>query len=68
VLLDLHQDEYFSLGQVGTRVWALIVEGASLGAIVDQIGEQYGVERERVEADVRALVDDLVTTGLLAEA
>jgi hypothetical protein len=68
VLLDLHQDEYFSLGHVGTKVWAMIVDGTPLGSIVDQIGEQYGVERERVDADVRALVDDLVITGLLAEA
>lgn len=68
VLLDLHQDEYFSLGRVGTQVWAQIAQGAVLGSIVAKIAEGYGVERDRVEADVLALVEDLVTSGLLVEA
>ena len=68
VLLDLHQDEYFSLGQVGTQVWARIAAGAVLGTIVEGIAGEYGVERSRVESDVLALVDDLVTSGLLVEA
>jgi Coenzyme PQQ synthesis protein D (PqqD) len=68
VLLDLHQDEYFSLSQVGSRVWALITAGAAFEAIVEQIAGSYEVERAVVEADVRALIADLLATGLLAEA
>jgi hypothetical protein len=56
------------LGQVGTKVWARIAEGAGLGSIVEGIAGEYGVERSRVESDVLALVDDLVTSGLLVEA
>ncbi|MGD9703400.1 MAG: PqqD family protein [Acidimicrobiia bacterium] len=65
VLLDLHQDEYFALSQVGTRVWSLVSDGASFGSIVDAVAESYDVDRGTVEGDVRALIADLVTTGLL---
>jgi Coenzyme PQQ synthesis protein D (PqqD) len=67
VLLDLQQDEYFSLDRVGTRVWSLISAGNSLGKIVSRITDEYGVDGDRVETDVRALVDELVASGLLLE-
>ena len=67
VLLDLHQDEYFSLSQVGARVWSLVADGTGFEAIVDQIAESYAVDRAVVEADVRALITDLLASGLLTE-
>ena len=67
VLLDLHQDEYFSLSKVGARVWSLVMDGTGFEAIVDQIAESYAVDRAVVEADVRALVTDLLASGLLTE-
>ncbi len=67
VLLDLHQDEYFSLDRVGTEVWALIGKGLTFGEIVADIASSYEVDQAQVETDVRALVGELVSTGLLLE-
>lgn len=67
VLLDLQQDEYFALGHVGTKAWALITEGRQIGTIVERLAVEYGVEPERVRADLQVLIDDLVASGLLAE-
>jgi len=65
VLLDLKQDEYFSLDAVGTRVWEGLVARRSLGDIVTSIATAYGVAVERVETDVRALLESLMQNGLL---
>ena len=67
VLLDLQQDEYYALGPVGTQVWVLLGEGKGVAAIVDEVAERYGVEHQRVEADVLALLDDMTRTGVLDE-
>ena len=65
VLLDLASEQYFGLDEVGTRVWQLLNEGQSLGAMLDVLLGEYEVERERLETDVRALLDSLIEAGLV---
>ncbi len=52
ILLDLSRERYYGLDEVGTRVWALLEEGAQVRAIVACLGEEYDAPRERLEADV----------------
>ena len=65
VLLDLASEQYFGLDEVGTRVWQLLNEGQSLGAMLDVLLDEYEVERERLEEDVRALLDSFIEAGLV---
>jgi chromosome condensin MukBEF MukE localization factor len=65
VLLDLASEQYFGLDEVGTRVWQLLNKGQSLDEIVNALVAEYEVERERLEADVRALLDSLREAGLI---
>ena len=65
VLLDLASEQYFGLDEVGTRVWQLLKEGQSLDAMLEVLLEEYEVERERLEADVRALLESLIEAGLI---
>jgi len=66
VLLDLVSENYFGLDEAGTRVWALLVEGASVGQIVNTLLDEYEVDRTTVEKDVNELLGNLVETGLIA--
>ena len=65
VLLDLASEQYFGLDEVGTRVWQLLNEGKSLVAMLEVLLEEYEVERERLEGDVRALLESLIEAGLV---
>ena len=65
VLLDLASEQYFGLDEVGTRVWQLLNEGQSLDAMLEVLLGEYEVERERLEADVRALLESLIEAGLV---
>ena len=65
VLLDLASEQYFGLDEVGTRVWQLLNEGQSLDAMLEVLLEEYEVERERLEGDVRALLESLIEAGLV---
>ena len=65
VLLDLESEHYFGLDAVGTRIWGLLGEGASVGAVVDTLLQEYEVERETLEADVAALLSRLAEAGLI---
>jgi len=65
VLLDLESEHYFGLDAVGTRIWALIGEGASAGGMVETLLQEYEVERATLEADVVELLSRLAEAGLI---
>lgn len=59
VLLDLRRERYYSLDEVGTRVWALLGEDADIATIVARLGEEFDAPIERIEADVNTLLRQL---------
>jgi hypothetical protein len=66
VLLDLASESYFGLDQVGTRVWQLLQTGASQAELMDQLLDEYDVEREILEQDVTELLERLTEAGLIS--
>ncbi len=65
IVLDLVGGEYFSLDEVGARVWAGLVAGESVEEVVAGLQRDYAADVERIEADVVALVEELVLHRLL---
>jgi hypothetical protein len=68
VLLNLADERYFGLDGVGTRVFELIQGGTTFGAAVAVIVDEYDVDPAVASADLSALVNDLVTNGLVSVA
>ena len=65
VILDLGSGMYFGLDPVGARIWQLLSEGHQLDAIVAALLAEYEVPEDQLRQDVNALVDELVTRGLV---
>ncbi len=59
ILLDLRRERYYSLDEVGTRVWALLGEGADVPGIVARLAEEFDAPATQIETDVRALLAKL---------
>lgn len=53
------------LNEVGTRIWELFEEGSTIARVVDEIVAQYDASPERVSADARAFVSELVAKEML---
>lgn len=68
VLLDLASERYFGLDPIGTRIWALLGDHASLQAVADIIAGEYDAPEERIHADLLALVTQLAEAGLVKVA
>ena len=64
VLLDLEDESYFSLNEVGTRIWQLIQSEQTVAATLDTLCDEYEVSREQLEVDVEELLDKLTDAGL----
>lgn len=66
VVLDLEGSVYLKLNGSGRVLWQLLADAASPERLVDALVEEYGIEQDLAEADVRAFVDELRRRGLLA--
>lgn len=68
ILLDLRRERYYGLDEVGSRVWALLKEGADVSAIVERLGEEYDAPRERLQADLAELLRYLSGLQVIVQA
>ncbi|MBA2665782.1 MAG: PqqD family protein [Trueperaceae bacterium] len=65
VILDPASGKYFGLDGVGTRVWELLQTAPTYGTVVATIVDEYDVDADTCERDVRALLVDLRDRGLV---
>lgn len=64
-ILNLRSGQYFSLNDVGTRIWNLIQEPKTVGAVLESVLAEYDVEPDRIERDLLALFENMATHGLI---
>jgi len=65
VILDLASGTYYGLNPVGQRVWSFIQSPQTVLAVCDHIQDAFDVERDRVEQDVVALLNDMLSEKLV---
>jgi len=65
VILDMKSGVYYGLNPVGARVWSLIQEPRTIGAVLETLLEEYDVEPGCCEAELFALIEDLAGRGLV---
>ena len=59
VILNLQDGIYYGLNCVGLRIWELIQQPRTLGAILDALLEEYDVGREECRGGVLELLREL---------
>ena len=64
-ILNLKSGVYFGLNTVGARIWKLIQEPKTVKEIRDAILKEYDVEPDRCEADLLALLQELLEKKLI---
>ena len=67
-LLDLRSERYFTLNEVGTRIWELLGEGTEFAVMVELLAEEYDAPSEAIAADARTLLTRLERSGLVRHA
>ena len=65
ILLDLAQGEYFSLNDVGSRMWTALVAGRAPEEIARALTSDYDAEPDVLLRDCLAIAAELVRRGLL---
>jgi hypothetical protein len=58
-------DSIFSFNPLGSHLWELLKEGASVEGMAEWVVEHYEVASEQASEDIRSFVDELRRTGLI---
>ena len=68
VMMDIMTGKYYNLGEVGGRIWELLEEPMTLGALVQKLTAEYDVSADRCRSDMLPFLNTLVKRGLLIAA
>ncbi|HEU4585889.1 MAG TPA: PqqD family protein [Gemmatimonadaceae bacterium] len=64
-LLDLRSQRWFTLNEVGTRIWVLLSRGTEHAVIVELLAEEYDAPFDVIADDTRAILSALVSARLV---
>lgn len=65
VLLNLQNEMYYGLDEVGTRMWKLLTTCESIQAAVNIMLEEFEVAPDILEQDVARMIREMQEQGLL---
>ena len=64
-ILNLTSGIYYGLNEVGASIWKIIQEPKIVREIKETILHEFDVEPDQCEADVMALLNELLSRGLV---
>jgi coenzyme PQQ synthesis protein D (PqqD) len=65
VLLNSQTGRYFTLDEIGTRVWTALLASATIQAALDRLLAEFRADPQQLRLDVESLIADLVERGLV---
>ena len=65
VMLDMDSGFYFGLNSVASVIWGLLANEIAFEALIDQLMEQFEVERSLCETDTKELLDQMLEKNII---
>lgn len=65
VLLNLKTEHYYSLDEIGTRMWQLLDEHGDPTTVVEQLLAEYDADEATLRQDLADLIGKLSQAGLV---
>lgn len=65
-MMSIEKGKYFTLDEVGTRIWGILETPHSIKEIVDVLIQEYDVDFDTCANDVEELIEKLLQEDLIA--
>jgi hypothetical protein len=65
VLLNIANEHYYGLDEVGAAMWHAVAEAPTIDHAVQMLAEQYDVDLETLRNDLEHLLEELSERGLV---
>lgn len=64
VLLNLNNENYYGLDEVGTRMWELLTTSDSIRTAYERLLDEYDIDEDTLRSDLENLITRLISSGL----
>lgn len=65
VMMDLEKGKYFALNSIGSRIWDLIENKISIKEVINNLLEEYEVDKDTCEKTVGEFIDKMNKENLI---
>ncbi len=65
MFLNMASESYFGLDQVGSEMYRVLISEDSIQSAYDTLLQEYEVDGDRLRADLRELITELLDNGLI---
>jgi Coenzyme PQQ synthesis protein D (PqqD) len=65
VLLNLANERYYGLDAIGTRMWEVLTDSATIQAAFDALLAEFEVDAQTLRTDLSDLIQTLIDNGLV---
>jgi hypothetical protein len=65
VILNMKDNTYYGLDQIGGQIWNLIHNRTTFGDIIEVLINEYDVDYQKCYKDVHTLLEDMFRKGLI---
>ncbi len=65
IMLNLRDDAYYRLDDVGTRLWELFTELGAVEPVIAQMLTEYAVDEPRLRQDLATLLERMTAAGVV---
>jgi Coenzyme PQQ synthesis protein D (PqqD) len=66
VLLNIENESYYSLDNVGSRMWQLLTEHQDMENVMSQLLQNFRIDESTLSQDLIELIEELIQEDLLA--
>jgi hypothetical protein len=67
VLLNMANQQYYGLNEVGTQMWKYLMEAGDVAAASAKLSTEYEADSSVIRTDLSILIKELLDAGLLKE-
>ncbi len=65
VVLNLENERYYGLDDIGTRIWSLLAQSTTLNDVYQTLLGEYDVDPDSLRRDITALIEQLQEQDLV---
>ena len=65
VLLNLANEQYYGLDEIGTSIWQALTTTETIQAAYEKLLDEFEVSAEVLQKDLRELLEELLANGLV---
>ncbi|APC96696.1 lasso peptide biosynthesis PqqD family chaperone [Francisella frigiditurris] len=65
IMMNIENNAYYSMGEIGNRVWQLLGNSTTINDICEQLIKEYDVSIEQCQKDITPFLNQLLEKNLI---